>query len=73
MLVPNFNENIFLSRLILVSYNVISNIKIDVKNHKKINKHKRLLKKILMGCQMHNRKTNSDHEMEKDNLQIFAF
>ena len=52
MLVPNFNENIFLSRLILVSSNVISNIKIDVKNHKKINKHKRLLEKIVIGCQM---------------------
>jgi len=45
MLVLHFIENIFRSRLNLVSSNDIITIKIDVKNHKKINKQKRLLKK----------------------------
>ncbi len=38
MLVPHFIENIFRSRLTLVSSNDIITIKIDFYNHKKINK-----------------------------------
>jgi len=54
-----FIENIFRSGLTLVSSNDIITIKIDkknliVKNHKKINKQKRLFKKNL-GCQMNNK------------------
>ena len=40
------------------------------KNHKKINKQKRFF--FNLGCQMDKRETNSDYEMEKDNLQIFT-
>ena len=62
-----FIENIFRSGLTLLSCNdIIIIIKVDkkiVKNHKKINKQKRLFKKN--GCQMDKRETNSDHEMEK--------
>ena len=59
-------ENVFRSGLTLVSSNDIITIKMikkNVKNHKKLNKQKRLFKK--MDCQMDKKKTNSDHEMEK--------
>ena len=36
-----------------------------LKNHKKINKQKRLFKQKKFGCQMDKRETNSDHAMEK--------
>ena len=47
MLVSHFIENIFWSRLNLVSSNDIITIKIDVKNHKNIHKQKRLSLKHL--------------------------
>ena len=43
MLVPHFIENIFRSRLTLVNSNDIITIKIDVNNHKKINKQTTLV------------------------------
>ena len=52
MFIPNFIENIFLSRLILVSSKVILNIKIDVKNHKKINKHLNVLSNRQKGNEL---------------------
>ena len=60
-----FIENIFRSGLTLFSSNDIITIKIDkkiknVKNHKNINKQKRLFK-----MKMDIRETNSDYEMEK--------
>ena len=61
-----FIENIFRSRLTLVSSNDIITIKIDkkfVKNRKKINKQKRFFKKNVQSDGK--RETNSDHEMEK--------
>ena len=45
MLVPHFTENIFQSRMTLVSSNVVITITIDVKNHKK----KKIIKNDVKG------------------------
>ena len=65
MLVPHFIKNIFRSRLTLVSSNVIITIKIDVKNHKKINKQERLFKKNLNGLSNGQKGNEISYEMEK--------
>ena len=41
--------------------------------HPQENKQTKKIIKKNWGCQMDIRKTNSDYEIEKDNLQIFTF
>ena len=63
-----FIENIFRSGLTLVSSNDIIAIKIDKKNKQT----KRIIQNKNFVCKMYIRESNSDYEMEKDNLQIFT-
>ena len=63
MLVPPFMETLFRFGLTLV---MVLTTKIELKNvntHKKINKQKRIFKKL--GRQMDKRETNTDHGMKR--------
>ena len=44
-----------------------------VKNHKKINKQKKLFKIKMSKCQMDIRETNSDYQMKKINSALFTY
>ena len=71
MLVPHFIENIFRSGKPASSHDIKT---IDVKNHKRINKQKRLFKKeFKWAVKWTKGKRTQIMLWKKDNLQIFTF